>query len=167
MIRRWKWVFVWIGLLALSVSITQYIEGQRFARSLENVEAIPVQGGWGAVSSADDITLLARIIAGEARGENYIGQVAVGAVVLNRVKSPSFPNTIAGVIYQPLAFSSVAEGQIYLPVPTLSRKAAYDALNGWDPTFGSLFFWNPSKPVSRWIWTRRILITIGRHVFGK
>ncbi|MHB1419298.1 MAG: cell wall hydrolase [Bacillota bacterium] len=126
-----------------------------------------MQGGWGAVSSRDDITLLARLIAGEARGESYIGQVAVGAVVLNRVKSASFPNSIPGVVYQPGAFASVSEGQIYLPPPTLSVQAAYDALNGWDPSFGALFFWNPSKPVSRWIWTRRILITIGRHVFGR
>jgi len=165
--KRWTWVFVLVGMLALVVSLTQYTRVRQFTVNPQNSEAFPVQGGWGAISSSDDITLLARLISGEARGEPYIGQVAVGAVILNRVKSSQFPNSLPGVVYQPGAFESVANGQIYAALPTSARQAAYDALNGWDPSYGALFFWNPSKPVSRWIWSRLILIYLGHHVFAK
>ncbi|WP_432408497.1 spore cortex-lytic enzyme [Wukongibacter sp. M2B1] len=120
------------------------------------------------VSKSDDVTLLAMIINGEARGEPYVGQVAVGAVVLNRVKNPSFPNSIAGVMYQPLAFEAVANGQVYKPIEANSFKAARDALNGWDPTGGAIYYWNPSGNItSKWIRRLNPTLSIGRHVFAK
>lgn len=118
------------------------------------------------VSRSNDVELIARLVHAEARAEPYEGQVAVAAVLLNRVQSPQFPNTVSGVIYQPLAFESVANGQFNYPPTNENRKAAQSAINGWDPTHGALFFWNPSKPVSRWIWSRRIVRRIGDHVFG-
>lgn len=120
-----------------------------------------------AVSSSDKVNLLARLIQAEAGAEPYTGQVAVGAVILNRVKSPSFPNTLAGVVYQPLAFESVSKGTIYAAPSASAIKAAGQALNGWDPTYGALFFWNPYKPVSAWIWSRNIITQIGKHVFAR
>lgn len=119
------------------------------------------------VSKEDDIRLLAMAINGEARGEPYVGQVAVGAVILNRVKNPSFPNSIAGVIYQPLAFESVDTGEIYKPILPSAYKAARDAMNGWDPTGGALYFWNPATAQSKWIWKLKPTIKIGKHVFAK
>jgi len=122
----------------------------------------------GGATRAEDVELLARLIAAEAQGEPYVGQVAVGAVVLNRVKSPGFPNTLSGVIYQPRAFESVSNGLIWRRTPTAEAyRAARDALNGWDPTYGALFFWNPNKPVSPWVWTRQIIVRIGNHVFAR
>lgn len=130
-------------------------------------EAAPVQTGWSLVRREDEVNLLTRLIAAEATGEPYEGQVAVAAVMLNRVRHASFPNTISGVIYQPRAFESVGNGLIWRVTDlTTARKAAMDALNGWDPTYGALYFWNPYKPVSSWIWTRRIVRQIGNHVFG-
>jgi N-acetylmuramoyl-L-alanine amidase len=116
-----------------------------------------------------DVQLLARAINGEARGEPYEGQVAVGAVILNRVEAPQFPNTIAGVIYQPGAFTAVSDGQINVPIDENSTvvKAAQDALNGWDPTYGCLYYWNPATATSKWIWSREIVVKIGKHNFGK
>ncbi|WP_242952038.1 MULTISPECIES: spore cortex-lytic enzyme [Carboxydocella] len=115
----------------------------------------------------NDLTLLARLVQAEAGGEPYEGQVAVAAVVLNRVASPLFPNTIADVIFQPLAFESVSNGLINRPPSATALQAARDALNGYDPTQGALFFWNPSKPVSSWIWSRPIIRRIGDHVFAR
>lgn len=112
------------------------------------------------------VNLLARVIAGEARGEPYLGKVAVGAVIVNRVQSPAFPNTLAGCVYQPLAFESVANGEYARPVDEESINAARQVMNGWDPTNGALYFWNPTKSVSPWIWTRTITMRIGDHVFG-
>ncbi|QEK13273.1 spore cortex-lytic enzyme [Crassaminicella thermophila] len=114
----------------------------------------------------DEVTLLAKAITGEARGEPYIGQVAVGAVILNRTRHPSFPNTIAGVIYQPGAFTAVSDGQINLPPEDSCIKAAQDALNGWDPTGGCLYYWNPATATSKWIWSRKVVKKIGKHWFG-
>lgn len=126
-----------------------------------------VQGAAGAGTWQSNFDLLSRVIAAEARGEPYIGKVAVGAVILNRVRHPEFPNTLAGVIYQPHAFESVTNGLIWRRTPTdEERRAALDALNGWDPTYGSIFFWNPSKPVTPWIWSRPIAVTYGNHVFA-
>lgn len=120
------------------------------------------------VSKDDDVRLLAMTINGEARGEPYVGQVAVGSVILNRVKNPSFPNSIAGVVYQPLAFESVDTGQIYKSIKPDAYKAARDAMNGWDPTGGALYFWNPAKVSgSSWIWRLKPTFKIGRHVFAK
>ena len=129
---------------------------------------LAVQGGVGtATDNRDELHLLSRVVAAEAEGEPFEGQVAVAAVLLNRVKSPSFPNSVAGVIYQPLAFESVLNGHIWrVSDLETAERAALAALNGWDPTYGALFFWNPSKPVSPWIWSREIIRTIGRHVFG-
>ena len=118
-------------------------------------------------SHSSDVNLLARLIYGEARGEPYTGQVAVGAVVLNRVKSSSFPNTIAGVIYQSGAFDVVSDGQINLTPDSTAKKAAADALNGWDPTYGSIYYFNPSTATNKWIWSRPHTITIGKHRFCK
>ena len=124
----------------------------------------------GAVSAGNfndsEVYTLARLINGEARGEPYIGQVAVGAVVLNRVKSPSFPNTISGVVYQPGAFDAVADGQINLSPGQDSIRAARDAMNGWDPTGGALYYYNPATATNGWIWTRQITLSIGRHNFA-
>ncbi len=116
--------------------------------------------------SSSDVALLARLIHAEARGESYTGQVAVGAVVLNRVKSSSFPNTISGVIYQPYAFTCVNDGQINLSPNQTAFSAARDAMNGWDPSYGALYYYNPKVATSSWIYTRPTIITIGRHVFA-
>ncbi|MFO7153672.1 MAG: spore cortex-lytic enzyme [Caldicoprobacter oshimai] len=121
----------------------------------------------GGTHSSGDLYLLARLVHAEARGEPYIGKVAVAALVLNRVKHPSFPNTIAGVIYQPGAFTAVADGQINLAPDEESLRAARDALNGWDPTYGALYYYNPAKATSGWIWSRPVHIVIGNHRFAK
>lgn len=123
----------------------------------------------GTANSTSDVQLLARAINGEARGEPYEGQVAVGAVILNRVKHSSFPNTIAGVIYQSGAFTAVSDGQINVPIAQGSTvlKAAQDALNGWDPTNGCIYYFNPNTATSSWIWSRQIVKTIGKHNFCK
>ncbi|GAB4270660.1 cell wall hydrolase [Thermincola ferriacetica] len=118
-------------------------------------------------ASRSDLDLLARVVYAEARGEPYEGQVAIAAVILNRVKSPNFPNSIAGVIYEPLAFSCVADGQINLRPDQTAYKAAQDALSGWDPTGGALYYWNPSTATSKWVWSRIITKKIGNHVFAK
>ena len=120
-------------------------------------------------SSASDLQLMARAINGEARGEPYEGQVAVGAVILNRVKSSQFPNTIAGVIYQSRAFTAVADGQINAPIDENSTvyKAAQDAMNGWDPTGGCIYYFNPATATNKWIWSRPVVKTIGKHRFCK
>ncbi len=120
----------------------------------------------GSANDSRDLNLLARIIHGEARGEPYTGQVAVGAVVLNRVRDSRFPKTIAGVIYQPGAFDAVSDGQINLEPDTSSLNAARDALNGWDPTYGCVYYYNPATATSSWIWSRQIVIRIGKHNFA-
>lgn len=120
-----------------------------------------------AASRSDDLELLARVVSAEAKGEPYTGQVAVAAVILNRVRDSRFPNTLAGVVYQTHAFESVSNGTIYQPATASTRRAARDALNGWDPSGGAVFFWNPSKPVSGWIWSRPIITQIGNHVFAR
>ena len=124
---------------------------------------------YAASSNTSDVQLMARAINGEARGEPYEGQVAVGAVILNRVKSSKFPNTIAGVIYEPGAFTAVSDGQINQPIEEGSTvyKAAQDALNGWDPTGGCIYYFNPDTATSSWIWSRPLVKTIGKHRFCK
>lgn len=118
-------------------------------------------------NNSSNVNLLARAIYGEARGEPYTGQVAVGAVILNRVKSSKFPNTIAGVIYQSGAFDAVSDGQINLNPDSTSKKAAQDALNGWDPSYGAIYYFNPSTATNKWIWSRPLTVTIGKHRFCK
>ena len=118
-------------------------------------------------TSSSDLNLLARLVYGEARGEPYTGQVAVAAVVLNRVKHSSFPNTVAGVIYQSGAFDVVSDGQINLTPNETAKKAAQDALNGWDPSNGAIYYFNPSTATNKWIWSRPMTVTIGKHRFCK
>ena len=112
-----------------------------------------------------EISLLARIISAESRGEPYTGQVAVGAVILNRIDHPSFPNTLAGVIYQPGAFSCINDGQVNEAVSESAKRAAQDAINGWDPSGGAIYYYNPAKSTSKWIFSRPVICTIGAHRF--
>ena len=118
-------------------------------------------------NNSSNVNLLARVVYGEARGEPYTGQVAVAAVVLNRVKSSKFPNTISGVVYQSGAFDAVADGQINMTPDTTAKKTAQDALNGWDPSYGAIYYFNPSTATNKWIWSRPMTVTIGKHRFCK
>ena len=127
---------------------------------------IPAAQQASAVRSAD-LDLLARLVYGEARGEPYLGQVAVAAVVLNRVAHASFPNTVSGVIYQSGAFDVVSDGQIYLTPDAQALRAAQDALNGWDPTGGCIYYYNPARATSSWIYSRTVMTVIGKHYFAK
>ncbi|WP_178021875.1 spore cortex-lytic enzyme [uncultured Paenibacillus sp.] len=115
--------------------------------------------------SENDLRIMANAVYGESRGEPFEGQVAVAAVILNRVKSPSFPNTVSGVIFQPGAFTAVADGQIWLEPNEQARKAVQQALNGWDPSGGCLYYFNPNTATSKWIWSRPQVKTIGEHIF--
>lgn len=122
-------------------------------------------GSTGSATYSSNVNLLARVISGEARGESYTGQVAIAAVILNRVKHSSFPNTIAGVVYQSGAFTAVSDGQINVSPSESCYSAARDALNGWDPTGGAIYYYNPSTATNSWIRSRPVIVTIGRHVF--
>lgn len=146
-------------------------------KSFQEDNGIYVSGAVGGVTAnalgiymteqeSNDLYLLAKCIHAEARGEPYIGKVAVGAVILNRVASPDFPNSIYGVIYQPWAFTAVHDGQINLEPEAASYQAATDALNGWDPSYGSLYYYNPVTASSSWIFNRQTVVTIGKHVFA-
>lgn len=137
-----------------------------FSENIEKYSSVSYAKG---TSSTSDVQLMARAINGEARGESYEGQVAVGAVILNRVKSSQFPNTIAGVIYQSGAFTAVSDGQINQPIAENSTvyKAARDAMNGWDPTGGCIYYFNPATATNKWIWSRPLVKTIGKHRFCK
>lgn len=130
---------------------------------------MPVSGG-GAASSGSaaqdhDVALLAKVISAEARGEPYAGQVAVGAVILNRIEHPSFPSTLAGVVYQPGAFTCMVDGQIDQPVAESARRAALEALGGSDPSGGAIYYFNPNTATSAWIWSRPLIKVIGKHRF--
>lgn len=125
---------------------------------------LPEKGEDMAAESAE-VELLARVISAEARGEPYSGQVAVGAVILNRVAHPAFPGTIAGVVYQPGAFTCMVDGQFDEPVSELSARAARDAINGADPSGGAIYYFNPDTATSAWIWSRPLIKVIGRHRF--
>jgi N-acetylmuramoyl-L-alanine amidase len=121
----------------------------------------------GQIAASGDAYMLAKLISGEARGESYIGQVAVGAVVVNRLQNPNFPNSLSGVVFEPGAFDAVSDGQ-YHKEPTASAvQAAQSALAGWDPTGGALYYWNPIVATSDWVWSRSIIARIGRHVFAR
>ena len=122
-------------------------------------------GGSGYGNQSGDLNLLARLISAEARGEPYEGQVAVGAVVLNRIKHPSFPNSLSEVIYQPWAFTCINDGQFDQPVAESAYRAAQDALNGWDPSYGAIYYFNPNTATSGWIWSRPLIVEIGKHRF--
>ena len=131
----------------------------------QTLKAMGISAGSAASSGGGDAALLARLISAEARGEPYSGQVAVGAVVLNRMKHPSFPNTMSGVIYQPGAFSCLQDGQFNQPVADSCYRAARDAMNGWDPSGGAIYYFNPATATSKWIWSRPLLVVIGKHRF--
>ena len=118
-------------------------------------------------NNSNDLNLLSRVVYSEARGEPYVGQVAVAAIVLNRVSHSSFPNSVAGVVYQSGAFDAVSDGQINLTPDSTARKAAQDAINGWDPTYGCIYYFNPSTATNKWIWSRPLTVTIGKHRFCK
>ena len=120
-----------------------------------------------STSNSSNVNLLAHLIYGEARGESYVGQVAVGAVIMNRVKSSLFPNTISGVIYQRGAFDAVSDGQINMTPNSTAIKAAQDAINGWDPSYGAIYYFNPNTATNKWIWSRPVTVTIGKHRFCK
>ena len=120
-----------------------------------------------STSNSSNVNLLAHLIYGEARGESYVGQVAVGAVIMNRVKSSLFPNTISGVIYQKGAFDAVSDGQINMSPDSTAIKAAQDAINGWDPSYGAIYYFNPNTATNKWIWSRPVTVTIGKHRFCK
>jgi len=125
--------------------------------------AVNVPGGF----SQNDIQLMANAVYGEARGEPYIGQVAVAAVILNRLESPSFPNTVAGVIFEPGAFTAVSDGQIWLTPNETAKQAVLDAINGWDPSGNALYYFNPNTATNPWIWSRPQIKKIGKHIFCK
>lgn len=137
-------------------------DGQAGSRTLA---ALGISETGGSGNGGGDLQLLARLISAEARGEPYLGQVAVGAVVLNRVEHPSFPNSIAGVIYQPGAFSCLDDGQFDEPVSESAYRAAKEAMNGFDPSYGAIYYFNPVTATSKWIWSRPLIVTIGNHRF--
>ncbi len=152
-----------IGLAAL----VALCGGAGIVLQQKNAAVMTVAAQGSARSS--DIQLLARCVNGEARGESYVGQVAVAAVILNRVKHPSFPNTLAGVIYQPGAFTAVSDGQINVPIDPSSTvyQACEDAMNGWDPSGGAIYYYNPEKTTNQWIYSRPVICRIGKHVFAE
>lgn len=131
----------------------------------KTLEALGISSSSGASTHSNDVALLAKVISAEARGEPYTGQVAVGAVILNRIKHPSFPNTLSGVVYQPGAFSCMDDGQINQPVADSAYKAAQAAMNGWDPSGGAIYYFNPSTATNGWIWSRPLIVVIGKHRF--
>lgn len=135
----------------------------------ETLKALGINSSNKTTSTTNnsDLNLLTRLVYGEARGEPYQGMVAVAATVLNRVADSRFPNTIAGVIYQSGAYTCVSDGQINLTPNDQSKKAAQDAINGWDPTYGCIYYFNPSTATSKWIWSRPQVLTIGKHIFCK
>lgn len=143
------------------------VDGIAGPKTLEAMGIFSSSGTNQTINSDVDINLLSRLVYAESRGEPYAGQVAVAAVVLNRVKSPSFPNSIAGVIYQPGAFSVVSDGQINLTPNATAKKAAQDAVNGWDASYGAIYYFNPSTATNRWIWSRPVTVVIGNHRFCK
>ncbi len=152
-----KIIFIFILLMMMLIAIVMLDKNQ--------INDVSYASG----SNTSDIQLMARAINGEARGEPYEGQVAVGAVILNRVKNSQFPNTVAGVIYQSGAFTAVSDGQINVPIEENSSvyKAARDAMNGWDPTGGCIYYFNPSTATNKWIWSRPLVKVIGKHRFCK
>lgn len=143
------------------------VDGIAGTKTLNAMGITSTSNSSGTTSNSSNVNLLAHLIYGEARGEPYIGQVAVGAVIMNRVKSSSFPNTISGVIYQKGAFDAVSDGQINMNPDSTAKKAAQDAINGWDPSYGAIYYFNPATATNKWIWSRPLTVTIGKHRFCK
>lgn len=152
------------SLLTLSISVICISVNMNTPEKLSSEKAYAT-----GTSYNHDVQMLARCVNGEARGEEYVGQVAVAAVILNRVEHSSFPNTIAGVIYQPGAFTAVSDGQIDVPIDPDSTvyKACQDAMNGWDPSGGAIYYYNPAKTTNKWIYSREVICRIGNHVFAR
>lgn len=153
-------------------SFTNYGGGSKEKQTSPKEENQEEQASTSAVNvpqgySENDIQILANAVYGEARGESYVGQVAVAAVILNRVKSSTFPNTVAGVIFEPRAFTAVADGQIWLTPNESAKKAVLDAINGWDPSGNATYYFNPETATSSWIWSRPQIKQIGKHIFCK
>lgn len=150
-------VLLIVCILGVSLFLSQF---------KEEGQILPVQGQVGEPRT-DDVWMISRMVAAESRGEPFVGQVAVAAVIVNRVRNPHFPGTVNGVIYQPAAFSPILDGAFWRVTPTEEHlRAARYALNGWDPTSGATFFWNPATAKSPWVWTRKIITKIGKHIFG-
>ena len=143
------------------------VDGIAGPKTLEKMGIFNSSNSSGGTYSNSDLNLLAHLVYAEARGESYRGQVAVASVVLNRVKSSSFPNSVAGVIYQKGAFSVVSDGQINLSPNQTAINAAQDAINGWDPSYGAIYYFNPSTATNKWIWSRPVTVVIGNHRFCK
>ena len=143
------------------------VDGIAGTQTLNAMGIMQSSSSGSSSSNSSNVNLMAKAIYGEARGEPYTGQVAVGAVIMNRVRSSKFPNTIAGVIYQSGAFDAVSDGQINLQPDATARKAAQDAINGWDPTYGAIYYFNPNTATNKWIWSRPMTVTIGKHRFCK
>ena len=143
------------------------VDGIAGTQTLNAMGIMQSSNSGSSTNNSSNVNLLARAIYGEARGEPYTGQVAVGAVIMNRVRSSKFPNTISGVIYQSGAFDAVSDGQINLTPDSTARKAAQDALNGWDPSYGAIYYFNPNTATNKWIWSRPMTVTIGKHRFCK
>lgn len=143
------------------------VDGIAGTQTLKTMGITSSSSSSSSSNNSSNVNLLARVVYGEARGEPYTGQVAVAAVVLNRVKSSKFPNSISGVVYQSGAFDAVADGQINMTPDTTAKKAAQDALNGWDPSYGAIYYFNPSTATNKWIWSRPMTVTIGKHRFCK
>ena len=143
------------------------VDGVAGPKTLNAMGIMTSSSSGSSTNNSSNINLLARAIYGEARGEPYTGQVAVGAVIMNRVRSSKFPNTISGVIYQSGAFDAVSDGQINLTPDSTAKKAAQDAINGWDPSYGAIYYFNPNTATNKWIWSRPMTVTIGKHRFCK
>lgn len=143
------------------------VDGIAGTKTLNAMGIMTSSSSSSSSNNSANLNLLARVVYGEARGEPYAGQVAVAAVVLNRVKSSQFPNTISGVVYQSGAFDAVSDGQINMTPDATAKKAAQDALNGWDPSYGAIYYFNPSTATNKWIWSRPLTVTIGKHRFCK
>ena len=150
------------GLTADGIAGTKTLQALGIYNSSSNSSS-----GSSGTTNSSNLNLISRFVYAESRGEPYTGQVAVAAVILNRVKSSLFPNTVSGVVYQSGAFTCVSDGQINLSPDATAKKAAQDAINGWDPTYGALYYFNPNTATSAWIWSRPMTITIGNHRFCK
>jgi len=151
-------------LFAIIILLVSLVSGS-IMEQMEYSQAQAKSSNVGTISS-NDVYVLSKIIAGEARGEPYVGQVAVGSVIVNRVRNPNFPNSVYGVVFEPGAFTAVSDGQYYRAPSASTIKAARSAISGWDPSGGALYYWNPVTATSKWIWSRRIITRVGKHVFG-
>ena len=143
------------------------VDGIYGSKTLQAMGIFNSSNSSSSSSNSSNLNLISRFVYAEARGEPYSGQVAVAAVILNRVKSSKFPNTVSGVVYQQGAFTCVSDGQINLSPDATAKKAAQDAINGWDPTYGAIYYFNPKTATNKWIWSRPMTVTIGNHRFCK